>query len=298
MEHRPTVMLAVWVGLSVAFLASGVRGEAVASGVRGAAVFVAYPFRAALNAAEDATAYTIGLVFEYDALREENQALHRKFGVLLQHTAQRQELALENDRLRAMLRFDRSEPGFSLLPAEVVGRTRGTLIIDRGTRHGMRESMCVVSADGVVGIITRANLLTSTVATLPSPECVVDAMVQHNRVRGRVRGLGNDLHRLCEMSYIDLKDDVRAGDLVVTSPDSIFPSGFPIGTIVSVEDGPLSQVAQIQPAADAFRLDEVFVVLRADRPWEELAGNPDWANDSGLYAEFLDGETIQERFAP
>ena len=126
----------------------------------------------------------------------------------------------------------------------------------------------------MIGLITRWGPLTSNVVTLPSPDFKVDAMVKWIRVRGRVSGSGNDLSALCSMDYIDLKDEVEEGDEIVTSPDSVFPSGYPIGIVEGVpqrRNGQPSQSAGVLPAADPCRLDEVFVFLSAGPGWRDLA---------------------------
>ena len=64
-------------------------------------------------------------------------------------------------------------------------------------------------------------------------------MVERNRLRaydGVVHASRSDLTRLCTMEYIDIKDNVRIGDVVVTSPESLFPTGYLIGRVVAVHD--------------------------------------------------------------
>ena len=101
------------------------------------------------------------------------------------------------------------------------------------------------------------------------------------------------------MHYIDLKDEVREGDEIVTSPDSVFPSGYPIGIVVGVpQRGRLSQSAVVLPAADPSRVDEVFVLLSASMDWKELAGEMASRTPPQGASDPMDMETIQERLAP
>ena len=57
--------------------------------------------------------------------------------------------------------------------------------------------------------------------------------------------------------------DVKPGDLVVTSGiDGIYPKGFVIGTIETVDRGPGSyHEIKVRPAVEFSRLEEVLVVL-------------------------------------
>ena len=67
------------------------------------------------------------------------------------------------------------------------------------------------------------------------------------------------------MDFVPETADVAAGDLVVTSGiDGIFPKGFPIGQVVSVEkSGTLYKESGIiiRPAVDFASLEQVLVVL-------------------------------------
>lgn len=299
-DHRPAFILAALVGISLVLLASGAHGGPVASGVRAAAELTALPFLMVFRYAEDGVRYGAGLVFEYSEGQKENRALRQKLAVMLQHVSERQELLLENRRLREMMAFELASPELTLRPVEVIKSFEGSLTIDQGSVHGLRESMCVIMAGGIVGLITEADLFTSNVITLQNTGCNIDAMVQGKRIRGKVRGTGNSLSSICVMEYIDPEADVVPGDMVVASPDSVFPSAYPIGRIVHVEEnpGPLAKTAEVLPIADPFRADEVFVVLRSDPKWEDLAGAV--SRDATLEEPggLMDTSSIQERFAP
>lgn len=249
------------------------------------------------NRVEAGYNYAAGMILDYGAAREAEQALHVELARMQQRVAATAELDSENRRLRRMLSFQRQHPEFTLMSAEVIQHARGVLTIDRGTVHGLRESMCVISPDGVIGILSQAGPLTSSVATLQSPECRVDAMIEWNRVRGRVYGSGSELSALCTMHYIDLSGRVREGDVVVTSPDSVFPPGFPVGRVVGQpRREQMSQSVTVMPAADPFRVDEVFVLLSATVDWRERAVAAGRAEPPST--DLMDMETVQERLAP
>lgn len=285
--------------ISLVSLASGSRGRVVSDAVRTVVGVVSLPFLLGLDRVEEAYSYTSGLLTNYSAARQSTETMAAEVARLQQRVASVGELQSENYRLRRMLDFERAHPEFTLLPAEVIQHARGILTIDRGAAHGMRESMCVVSPSGVIGIVTQVGPLTANVATLQSNDCKIDAMIKWNRVRGRVYGSGNEMSGLCNMHYIDLTDQVREGDEVVTSPDSVFPPGYPIGRVVGApKRGQLSQSVTVQPTADPFRVDEVFVLLSASLDWRDVA-RPRAATaanepDPGL----VDIATVQERLAP
>ncbi|MCH7960377.1 MAG: rod shape-determining protein MreC [Candidatus Hydrogenedentes bacterium] len=299
-EHRPTIVLAILVTCCLISLASGSRGVIVGTGVRIVAEIVSIPFLSVFHRLQQGGTYVAGLVTAYDDALLEAHGLRQRLGYMMGKEAERVELLAENQRLRGMLGFERESASLELLAANVIQHASGILTIDRGSYHGIRESLCVISEEGVVGMVTQVGLFTSNVITLQNPMCKIDAMVQRNRVRGRVHGSASDLESTCTMHYIDLKDDIREGDIVVTSPDSVFPSGYPIGRVgARTGRGQLSQSAEIIPEVDPFSTDEVFILLGYDQDWSDMAEQADAqpiAKRDPIGLE--ETRTIQERFAP
>ncbi len=286
------------VSLSLALLATGTPGSLVHKTIRTVVSVATYPFLRTLNIIEDGADYVSGIVISYDASRTEAETAHRQLAEVMLRASQRNELIHENTRLRGMLNFVREEATLTLEPVEVLESFKGVVVIDRGTLHGIRESMCAVNQDGIVGLVTQADPLSSGIVTLYHADCKVGAMIARNRVRGIVHGSSSELNPYCTMNYIDMKDEVQVGDSVVTSPESIFPAGFPIGRVVAVhETGSLWKTAEVDPAVDPYRLDEVFILRQAVAGEEELAGRQRQA-PADQAQEKNDDRSLQERYAP
>lgn len=284
---------------SLISLGSGMRGGVIGNGIKTVVGIAATPFLTAINAAGNGKDYVTGLFFNYNEMRESLDEHREEFTRLQHDISDYYELRAENERLRGMLAFQREQTQYDLMPAEVIQHSQGVITIDRGSIHGVRGSMCVVTAEGIIGLVRQVGPFTANVVTLQSNDCRVDAMIDWNRVRGQVQGTGNEMSSVCSMHYIDLNDQVREGDLIVTSPDSVFPAGYPIGRVVGVpERGQLSQSANIMPAADPFSIDEVFILIAADIPAEELAGGAYGPTQYAAEVELMDTSTIQERYAP
>jgi cell shape-determining protein MreC len=93
----------------------------------------------------------------------------------------------------------------------------------------------------------------------------VDAIVQRTRARGIVEGA---LNRSCSMKYIKRGEEIDVNDVVVTSGlDGIFPKGVLIGRVSGVtrKDFGLFQVADVVPAVEFSRLEEVLVLTSPPR---------------------------------
>ena len=300
-ENRAGFICLALVGASLISLVTGTEATLMHRGIKDAVSVVAYPFLKAKRFVGDSVDYAAGFFSQYYTLRRDYGALREEVTGLREALVARNELGRENKRLRKMLDFARTQPRLSLEPVKIIENYKGMLRIDRGSLHGIEPGMPVIAAPGVAGVVNEVSPLSSVVASLHHPDCRIGAMVRRNRLRAYdgIVHAGSDLTSICTMNYIDMNDEVLLGDLVVTSPESLFPSGYPIGTVVAIHDtGTLWKSAEIQPAADPYRLDEAFVIRRAAPEAEEMAGAAYYFAGGNRAPDMPDNRTVQERFAP
>jgi len=196
--------------------------------------------------------------------RRENQRLIQELQQLQNENLRLQEFALENSRLQQLLDF-KQVSNLQLAAARVVGRDPTnwyqTVMINKGDRDGLRVDMGVITPTGVVGRIIKTTPAASQVLLLTDRNSSVAALIQRTRDEGLVEGTEAGLAR---MKYLPMLSEVNVDDVVLTSGlAGSFPKGLMIGQVSEVykkEDG-LFQVAQIQPAVDFTRLEEVLVIL-------------------------------------
>ncbi len=211
----------------------------------------------------------LGLV----GVQAENQRLRERLRAIEAEHHRALEVAIENRRLQGLLDFRGDVPSL-VVTARVIGKDASgifqTLTLDRGERDGIRGGMAVVCADGIVGRIAQASSHASRALLISDHNSGVDALVQRTRARGIVEGT---LPGSCSMKYIKRSDDVDVNDVVVTSGlDGIFPKGILIGHVSGVtrKDVGLYRVAEVAPAVDFAKLEEVLV----------LTSPPEEVNDS------------------
>lgn len=303
--HRPVLLLATLVLLCISSLATGFESSIIHRAVIRIVSLTAYPFLESRAMMESGVDRVLSAVFTQEGIRQENQALRQEVALMRRALSARNEMAAENRRLRADIGFLASEPRLQLEPAKVIESLKGAITIDRGIRDGVEAFMGVITPQGVVGMVTNVSDFSSRVATLHHPDCKIGAMVERNRLRAYDGVLHADgtFRLICSMWYIDMKDDVRVGDRIVTSPESIFPSGFPIGTVRAVHSGEaLLKNAEIEPFVDPYRLDEVFIIKAAGPRLEDYQGPVRAELQPRAAAGNLDpaDETmpLQEKFAP
>lgn len=293
-ENRPTIILVVLVVLSLMSLASGTNGNVLSRTVSKGVSIVAFPFWQAMSAVQNRVEYVTSFFVAYSASRTEAENLRRENAALVPRIADRDALEAENERLRELLEFEKDQHRLGLKPASVlpdgpmaagiISNTLGVLVINRGGIHGVEEAMCAMTKDGVVGIVIKVEPTLAYVATLHSDYCKIGAMISRDkRVRATVHGSGSEYSPICSMEYIDTQHRVRVGDEVLTSGSGIFPSEYPIGKIIEVQKGgSLFQEAFMEPYADPYSVDELFLVRRAQPTLAELTGAASAASDAGV----------------
>ena len=153
------------------------------------------------------------------------------------------------------------------LAAQVIGSSGSDqsrlLYLDKGSADGIKSDMAVVTPDGVVGKVIRADHGTSTVLLINDQLSGVGAMLEKSRLQGIVRGTPSGALLLRNIMN---DEKVEVGDLVLSSGgDRVFPKGMPIGRIKSVAgSNDIFFNIELNPAANLGRLEEVLVITKLD----------------------------------
>ena len=202
-------------------------------------------------------------VLEIFSLEEENRLLRARLEGLSAHEETHRELFRENVRLRRLLDF-RAKAGWNVIPAEVIGREVGPwsrgLLLDKGTRAGIRQGMAVLTSVGLVGRISEAGTHSSRVALLTDPHFRVMGRLPESSVTGLVSGGPTGE---CLINYLPLDQEFPEGQPVSTSGGKSFaPAGILIGVVRKVwkDSSEMYQTARVQPAVRLGAVDEVLVV--------------------------------------
>ena len=147
-------------------------------------------------------------------------------------------LKLENQRLQRLLDLQLSQDSEGIA-ARVVAQTptpySKRVILDKGSRDGVRAGSAVIDIYGVYGQVTRAYLLTSEVTLLTDRNLstpVLNARTgERNVLFGEFGGDGTHL----ELRFISSNADIELGDVLMTSGiDGVYPPGLPVATIVDI----------------------------------------------------------------
>ena len=213
---------------------------------------------------KDTTAMYINLIDikkNSETLQSHNNELQARLGKM-------DELSLENERLRSLLSF-KEQTKMSLMAAQIIGRDlvldHSTVTINKGSSDGLKNGQAVITTGGVLGYIFKPEPFTSHVMLITDRYAVVDGIVQRTRAHGIVEGKSSHGSSL-SLKYVERTEDVKEGDLVVTGGlDNIFPKGFPVAIVESVEKKTFSVSLKVdlRPVVDPYSVEEVFVVIQA-----------------------------------
>jgi len=208
-----------------------------------------------------------GIIF-YHQTRLENQRFKKEIGLIRRQLHEAEELYLENVRLRELLDF-KERAVYPLTAADVIGYDPSNLssiiIIDKGRRQGINRDCAIITNDGLVGRVVEVADSTSKVLLINDINSGVAALIQRSRSSGLVSGTlagGLILH------YLSCDADVKISDLVITSGlSSLYPKGILIGKVTKIQEerGAGEILAEVKPAADLNKLEEVLVVLENEK---------------------------------
>jgi rod shape-determining protein MreC len=198
------------------------------------------------------------------------------------------ELMLDNQRLRAALREAKPWRDLAGLRDRTPSDTVGARVIAAGTNPSFRvtrltiekvgavkENMPVLAPEGVVGRVVRVYGGYADVQLAVDPDSNIPVMVSSSGAKGVLRGAGADNRYTCRIAYMNRTDEVKVGDLVVTSGlGGVFPSDVPVGTVrkVTKTDYDLYQEVEVEPSVDFGRLSAVVVLLSQPPPPDPDAG--------------------------
>jgi rod shape-determining protein MreC len=276
---RRRVVVGCLVAASLVLLTVSFRSNAL-DGVQGAGVSVLRPFEVgATRVAQpfrDAASWTRGLFHA----KSENRKLTRQVEELRREVAGLAAARQANAYLERLLKYERSPAfpqDFNAVAAEVLTSPTvfdQTITIAAGSNRGIKLQDVVVTADGLVGQVTKVFGSVSRVMLITSDDSAVRAVDE--RDQGSVgilqRGSSNDtlsLTRVGKDKRVEYLDTiVTAGSPGGGELPSIFPANIPIGTITSVgqNETDIFKQIQVQPFADLSSLQSVLVLVAKPKP--------------------------------
>ena len=182
-------------------------------------------------------------------------------------------LRQENQRLRKLLglREQRSDLKFEVarVTQRDVSNWASTLVLNRGSQHGVAENDCAVDCYGnLVGVVTEVGLNWCRLTTILDTGSQLGAMVFRTEETAIAAG---DLALMSQgklkLTYLPDSSTLITGDLIVTSGlGGYYPYGLTIGSVedVRTDDGGLARYAVLEPRCDPEGLTDLYIITDFD----------------------------------
>ena len=171
---------------------------------------------------------------------------------------------------------------FDLVPVQVVYNTANkgdnVFVINKGSNHGIKRNMGVISSEGVAGVVLTTSARYSSVMSLLNLNLSltpnINGIEYYIPIKWENKG-ANILH----IKGINKLEEISVGDIVKTGSSTVlFPKGIDIGKVAKITTKPSSQYfdLELETATDFRKLNYAYVVINKDiNSIEALIGNVD-----------------------
>ena len=209
--------------------------------------------------------HALGVAFaDRRMLTEQNQRLREDLLLANAKLNRMAAVAQQNERLKELLDTQHSLELHVQL-ARVIGVDLGAyryrMMINLGSRDGVKVGQPVIDAHGVMGQVVDVLPTSASVMLVTDPDHAIPVMVERTGLRTVAYGSRNG--EQLTLPTIPMAADVRVGDKLLTSGlGGRFPQGFPVGEIRNVGPAPTGMFleAHAEPSADLDRSDEVLLL--------------------------------------
>lgn len=262
--------------LSVAFLGIIIfsvksNSSIISSGVGS----VISPLQKIIYNANDKLKESFDFFINFSKVKQENEELAAKNAELENKLIEYNRMKDENQTLREMFEYSEANENYNYLGCNIVGYSGGNIsngyVIDKGTNDGVKKDMIVITPQGLVGKITKAENSYSIVQTILNENIAVASMVESTReTTGVLQGVTDNKNKnLTMLSNIPINSEIKEGDVILTSGlGGMYPKEIRIGEVVSIEVDSVGimKKAVVKPYVDFNKLEGLFVVV----PKEEI----------------------------
>ena len=189
-------------------------------------------------------------------------------------------LAEENARLRAQLeesyiKYNDSvftvndttyRQRYSYTEAQVIknswNQQNNYVMINKGSSHGIKPDMAVISPDGIVGVVMSVSDNFATIMPVLHSDSRNSVKVKRTGISGSLVWDGAD-YRYAQVIDVPTTHKFLQGDTIITSGlANDFPEGIPVGYVMEAENlsGSGFYIVKIRLATDFNKLDHVYII--------------------------------------
>ncbi|MEA4916078.1 rod shape-determining protein MreC [Proteiniphilum sp.] len=173
--------------------------------------------------------------------------------------------AADSTKVTAFVSDSVPMPQFDYIPAEVVNLSfsgvNNFITINKGSKHGVKPDMGVISAGGVVGVVSVVSQNRSVIIPLINPKFRLSARLKNSENYGSISWDGTSIGE-AQLQELPKHEIFHKGDTVLTSFSRIFPRNTIIGFVSSEgwsKDDNFNTF-NVRLATNFYRLQDVLVI--------------------------------------
>ena len=213
-------------------------------------------------------------------ISQENEQLREENRKLIEQMVDYENYKHENESLKEQLGIQEENPQWETMTASVIGRDPSdqfySFTIDTGTLDGVSYQDPVITADGLVGIVSEVGPVFAKVTTILDVR--LNVACQDVRTQD-VATISGDIEMAqqgkCKMSLIPRESGIAKGDIVQTAGTSgLYPQGIVVGRVSDVGFEPQGTMmyAVVEPANDIKSIKDVVIITSFKGQGSSLSG--------------------------
>ena len=261
---RVVLILAVLIAVGLGVLSSLTNlsiGDMMVKGVL-------TPIRTGVSKLTDGAEQIYNYIFEYEALRSENEELKDKLSQLEDDARRADAVIRELERLRELLELKEANEDYELVDGYIISWSSSdwtsTFTINTGSNVGIEAGMCAITANGeVVGLVSEVGINYAVIKSVMDSSLEISATIASSGYNGMVQGgYATGQKDLLRMDYLPSSAVIRNNDQVVTTGSTVYPRNLILGYVVDAgyDDTGVAKYALLKPAVDIGSLEQVFIV--------------------------------------
>ena len=201
-------------------------------------------------------------------LKDENNKLKSRNSELEQELRELEKIKTENETLKEYMNLKEKYGEYKTVPSYVINKDVSNysknIIINVGSKDGIKKNMTVIGDKGLVGHVVSVSERTSKVQTIIDTASSVSSTMSTSKDTIICRGMLNESKQL-EAKFIPTDANIIQGDNIVTSGlGGIYPKGIHVGKIKKINNTKniIDRTAIVETAVDFDKLDTVLVITQ------------------------------------
>ena len=169
------------------------------------------------------------------------------------------------DSLERAFKYNKEDYNFVKKQYLSTNDLKPVMTVGLNIQEGFKENNSVLSEKGLLGRITSVGFLSAEVMLIQDSRSLIPVISSSSRLHSILQGTG--LNRLGSLNNVKKSAEYKIGEELYSSGlGGVFPYGYPVGKIESIEDNPDDEFLDIKVSFLQSPLNQdYFLVLRSHK---------------------------------